>query len=270
MSTSPTLRRSAGFTLLEILAAVSVLAIIVLFMANIFSNSSRVWKLGNKRIESNNAGRAAIEYIAREISTAYVDGNFEMRLFSDKDTIYPGGDKSDRIAFMSGTTTPQYSSNLSYKIIRQIKQCMFAVVGSNNGPYTLVQKVFQTPTEITQASQNTTWPDDISAAVDSGAATMNSLSVVAENVRNVEFFVYVMDPTSGKPALVSDYKSWAPPPGFTNIVMPLYVDVYLEVLGEEDAIKAANGLNKPEDLRRMTRRYFTRAYLPNAQGAARD
>lgn len=262
--------RAAGFTLLEILAAVSVLAIIVLFMGNIFSNSSRVWKLGNKRIESNNAGRAAVEYIAREISTAYVDGSFELRLYSDKDMIYPGGDLSDRIAFMSGTTTPQFSTTLTYRIVRQIKQCMFAVVGSNKGPYTLVQKVFQTPTEITQASQNTTWPDDISAAVDSGAATMNSLSVIADNVRNLEFFVYVQDPATGKPRAVSDYKSWEPSGGLTNTVMPLYVDIYLEVLGEEDAIKAANGLNKPEDLRRMARRYFTRAYLPNAQGAARD
>lgn len=252
----PASQRRRGFTLIEIMAAVSVLAIIVVFMANVFANTSKVWKLGNKRVESNNSGRAAIEFVARELSSALISGTVELELKSDADPIYGSGKaRSDRIAFASTLTTPQVAP--SYPV-RELKQSVFAVISTNGakGPYMLMLHNFFAPSYVKDIFQEQTeWTGYL---VSPAAVTIGNSSVIAENVRNFEVFVY-----NQQAVPVPDYKSWVHGP-------PLFIDVYLEVLAEEDAIRAGLGMTSDEELTRATRRYHTRVFMPNVQGAMRD
>lgn len=248
--------RRCGFTLIEIMAAVAILALMVVFLANVFNNTSKIWKLGNKRVESNNSGRAAIEFVSRELSSAMVGGKLEMELASDfaGDEVYGSSQaRSDRIAFASSTSTPQDAP--SYPV-RQIKQSVFAVITTNGakGPYFLVNHNFFAPSYVQNAYEDTAgWTANLLKGV-----TFGNSSVIAENVRNFEVWVY--DQT-GQP--VDDYKSWINGP-------PLFIDVYLEVLAEEDATRAAEGASDDDTLNRATRRYHTRIFMPNVLGAMHD
>jgi len=63
-------RTQRGFTLIELLAAVAVLMIIGLILANVFHQSTIAWEAGLRRVEMSAEGRAAIDLMAYDISQA--------------------------------------------------------------------------------------------------------------------------------------------------------------------------------------------------------
>lgn len=257
MSTLGWKSRRYGFTLIEVMAAVAVLAILVVFMGRVFSESSKVWKLGGKRVESNNSGRAAIDFIASEISSAIINGKLELQRNENADTIY--GTQSDRIAFMASSGTPSdvddtYKYSRKYTA-RQIRQSAFAVIQTNSsgtGPYFLAYHNEFNPGAMYDAFSGTAWAQTLM-----NDTKADNSSVIAENVRNLKIYIY-----DQRGALITSnpYQSW-------QHGLPLFIDVYLEVLGQEDAIKASLGaINYPA----MAHRYCTRVFMPNVQGYTRD
>src|ERR1035437_3904154 len=60
----------AAFTLIEVLVAMTVLAVMVLMAANIFQSSSAAWNIGTQKADMNTAARAALDYMARELASA--------------------------------------------------------------------------------------------------------------------------------------------------------------------------------------------------------
>lgn len=252
-------RTKAGFTLIEILAAVAILGLMALFLGRIFSESSRIWKLGSKRVESNGTGRSAIEFLSREIGTAVADGVLELEVQSDHDQVQFGSEidanKSDRLTFACATHEPQINSSVGY-VARAFRQNTYRVIAFPLGTttnYCLIQHSLFSHRSITM------YPDDNWTTSFSDAAKLGNSSVVAENIRSFEVFATTTD---GQPAY--SYKSWTP--GAKKL---WYIDVYLEVLAEDDARKATLGL-KSEELDTMTRRYHTRVFMPNTMGYSRD
>lgn len=252
-------RRRGGFTLIEILAAVAILGMMALFLGRVFTESSRIWKLGSKRVESNGTGRAAIEYVAREVATAIVDDILDMELQSDKDTASFGSvtdvNKSDRLTFVCGSQVPEpYFSSGVTNAIRQYRKTTFRVMPwplGDSTNYCLVQhNVYTSHYEYERHGWTTSFSD---------AANIGNSSVIAENIRNFEVYVYDMNGNS-----MSNYQSWQP-----NMPKPWFVDIYLEVLAQDDARRATLGLS-PEEINRLTRRYQTRVYLSNTLGYSRD
>ena len=258
--------RSVGFTLIEIMAAMAVLAVMIVFLANVFTNTGKIWKIGNKRVESNNNGRAAIEFIARELSSALVNGQVQLGANSKSLSTY--GVDSDRIAFAAASGTPQEVSSQSY-VTRQLKQSVFAVISTNTanpmdtkGPFVLVYHNFFQPSTVKDIYE-TNWKDYLLG--NPSSVTMANSSIIAENVRDFEVFVY--DQNGNGPIYNYNYPQASPSP-----VPPAYIDIYLEVLAQEDATKASLiGLSMPlKDMAALTHRYHTRVYMQNALGAARD
>ena len=80
--------------------------------------------------------------------------------------------------------------------------------------------------------------------------------VLAENVRTLEFWVYDRE---GQHQFSYDSSVHGP---------PSWVDIYVEMLGEEDAVKASfmSGVSAAEYKDRMAKRYAGRVYLHNAVG----
>lgn len=62
-----------GFTLLEILVASGVLALMVTILFALFAEGSNAWRMGEKTAEINQGIRTAMELIVREASMAVVD-----------------------------------------------------------------------------------------------------------------------------------------------------------------------------------------------------
>lgn len=63
-----------GFTLLEILVAMGILAIIILIVSGIFHQSRMAFDSGVRKTELNMEGRSAMNLMASELSRAVADG----------------------------------------------------------------------------------------------------------------------------------------------------------------------------------------------------
>lgn len=61
-----------GFTLIEVLAAITVLMIIGSILANVFHQATIAWESGLRSVEMSAEGRSAIDLMALEISQAVV------------------------------------------------------------------------------------------------------------------------------------------------------------------------------------------------------
>lgn len=70
----------AGFTLLEILVASGVLALMVTILFALFAEGSNAWRMGEKTAEVNQGIRTAMELIVREASQAVIDTNVSQNL----------------------------------------------------------------------------------------------------------------------------------------------------------------------------------------------
>lgn len=73
-----------GFTLLELLTGLAILAIMVLFLAQIFTQSTKSWERGTTQVLRNAAARAALEMLGNELELAVADHQiaFKKRLIS--------------------------------------------------------------------------------------------------------------------------------------------------------------------------------------------
>lgn len=66
-------RQTQGFSLLEMLLAMTILVIIVLIMSTVFHQSSVAWDAGMRKAEGNMAARAVLGFMTRELRGAVVD-----------------------------------------------------------------------------------------------------------------------------------------------------------------------------------------------------
>lgn len=66
-------RSRAGFTLLEVLVATGVLALMVTILFALFSEGSNAWRMGEKTAEVNQGVRTAMDLLIREVSLAVID-----------------------------------------------------------------------------------------------------------------------------------------------------------------------------------------------------
>ena len=104
-------RRGGGFSLIEILAAMTILLVIMLIIATIFHQASIAWDSGMRRSEGNMMARASIAFMARELFEAVT---FKDVMSGETSNIQ---DKSDDITFFAllneGTT--------GYRVLRKIR-----------------------------------------------------------------------------------------------------------------------------------------------------
>ena len=62
--------KRSGLTLIELLVAMSILAIIVLAVAQIFQQSTVAWESGYRRTRTAMVGRAILGYVAEDVGLA--------------------------------------------------------------------------------------------------------------------------------------------------------------------------------------------------------
>ena len=67
--------RHAGFTLLELLAAMAILLIMTALLFQAFGQASRGWLQAENRVETFSQARAVLDFMSKEISQAIVNSN---------------------------------------------------------------------------------------------------------------------------------------------------------------------------------------------------
>jgi prepilin-type N-terminal cleavage/methylation domain-containing protein len=236
------IKNRAAFTLIELLAAMAVLAIMMLMFANIFSSSGKAWTGGTRRAEQNMNGRAVLEYIGKEIGQAIANTNglvFQV--------VNPAGTASyntpnSRLNFASivgcdSLTAPDEVRLTHYYVAKDTTD------GYDN--YQLIRAQTNDSTTINQAYKNTGWLTGVTGA-----------SVFVDHIS--QFYVVV---NGGLP----NYNS---PPSTPPQPLPQYVDLIIGFLSEEDARKAS--LMSPSlqinYVATVEKRFTRRVYLQNRTG----
>lgn len=246
-------RRLQGFTIIELLAAMAVLLIMVALLSRVFGSAANTWRAGNKRIESNNTGRSAMEFMARELGCIVVTPQRPTLVMdSDRDDLL--GMRSDAISFVSLAHKAEYRSSKKYRDVQQVRYSVAEVPGQPNR-LALYRYVYENFDAAGFSSyEDDDWPADLDSLEANRALTG---SILADNVRNFEIFITPQGQTD--PQEDYDYAQHGPPAA---------IDIYLEVLAEEDAVRAALTPTDTAFLNAATRRYATRIYVQNRAGYA--
>lgn len=262
ISTTSLRRLRHGFSLIEVLAAMTILAIIVLMVARIFADSSMTWKVGSRRVDQDVNARASLELIGRQLTMAMVDEVITMRVQQGDKDIY--GDFSDMVSFASldqraeirnyrppgGAKVPT-----PYRDLQQIRYLLLEPPGSPKVGYMLGR-------HSTQAENNPFFRcyTDFNWSVGFDEYPDDYATVMAENIARFNVYAYVPSAT-GEPVLKRNYFS-------KDDGGVLWIDLVLYILDEDDAIKAANmsGTERRNFLDRVARRYVHRAFPHNSPG----
>lgn len=229
----------AGFTLIEIMVAMSVLAILVMLIGNIFQQVSASWNIGTHSADANTAARAALNYMAQELSQA-IAGPVE-----------------------SAPGAKDHLQNLSFKVLPNGEEVRFFTLSGdvsrekNRGA--LRQSTFYWKKDenlmryARQTDRHSSYTDDPNQ---SGAQTL---------IRNVvDFWMCVY--TSRVDLLDGNFEE--------NITLtnslPVCMDIYLSILGEGDMARymALSGNAQREFRESNAQCYSTRVYFLNRQGYA--
>jgi prepilin-type N-terminal cleavage/methylation domain-containing protein len=177
---SPTrLRRRciAGFTLLEMLAAVAVLGILVVLLFQTFNQASKGWEFGQARVETTQQARAALDFMGRELTQA-ISGN------------------TTNATYFAGTATTVN---------------FYAPVNTSNPPVDLCE-VYYYPTNVIEGNPPNiiTNPCLVRATYDwnrsgLGYGTLQGSNIVAQYVLGIDFKYF--GGTAGTNVLVTPYNS---------------------------------------------------------------
>jgi len=229
-----------GFTLIEILVSMSVLMVIVIMVTNMFRNASEAWDTGTQRAEMNTSARAAVEYIARELSCAMA-GSFQD---SAGNTLYLK-------RFKLETDAHDNVQDLSFIALSGEDQALRGVrfrYDRNDG-------------HIIEMRRDTDASFDRYDVLDwgewSGGATL-----MITNVWRFQVFAYATedDMKMGNSSLNYDSENPA-----NNHLLPVCVDISIEMLCERDMKRALNIdlIDQVGFVLANSRVYTTRVCFPN-------
>jgi len=248
-----TRRRSAGFSLIEVLSAMAILSIIVLLVARLFADSTQTWKVGSRRVDQDFNARAALELIGRQLTMAMVDTVLTMRVQSGPNDFF--GNPSHRVTFASFDQRAEIRNQMPYRDVQQVQYRL--VPPTTNPPVGWMLVRFVTQNErltVYECYKRRDWTGVMDAYLPEYG------NVVAEHVARFNVYVYVPGP-GGAPIRVDDYNSAVHPP-------PLWMDIVMFLMDEDDAIRAAHleGTARSNYLQRNVRRYVHRAFPHNWPG----
>ncbi len=245
----------SAFSLIELLAAMTILIILIGALTMIYTHLDKVWTQGTGRADCNTAGQAAINMIGHDLEHAVADNILSFAMRADRSSITSYGLTNDEICFVSLEGTNSTAGGIN----RTALEVQYWVRNTGSG-YQLVRGCLTNDIGLSTSSAancywNKLWYMDASA----GAGRPDSIAaVVAENVAG---FSLVAANSTGN--IVDDYESAA-----QGDRLPEYVDVCLELLDEQAANQAAQmtATNVSDFVEQKLRRYTTRVYFQNRSG----
>jgi prepilin-type N-terminal cleavage/methylation domain-containing protein len=257
---APRTGRRTAFSLIEVLAAMTILSVLVLMAAQLFAGSAQFWKLGSRRIEQDMNARAALELIGRQLVVALGDEELLTFRIDEGDTCFLGGSKYSTISMVTMDhqarrirASPTDSTQVYF---RDVQQTQYAVLKTPTNAVLTRYGVYreypeETSTRIIQCYDDPNWP------VSSG---WPEPQILAENVVYFDARVFVEPRAS--PGTIN--AASIPYTTYGAATRPLWVDLTLFLVDEDDWIKAlAAGTNH---FNRSMRRYTYRVHLQNSRG----
>jgi len=240
---SPSCRR-VGFTLIEMLVAVTILAIMTIAIARITSQTNEAIASNTREAVQNANARAALDMLARDFAEALCDARLKFKWDQGAATTY-GTLQCDDIAFCSYRNIPSADDNsppnheamcISYGV-------QLDLGGAPSVVYALLRK--EKPIAIADYSADRSVTPSPPADGNDGQ----------ELIRNVVEFRIDCRTASG--AAVTE--------GSDQTNLPAYVDICLSLLTDRDIqrLNALSGTTQTTYIHRNAKRYFTRVFSYN-------
>ncbi len=290
-------RSRKGFTLIELMVAMGILVIIVLMMARVYTDTTEMFQMGTKRVVTATEGRVIMDFLVREMSMAIADEMIAFKLNSDQDIFYvpPGytadswrtyGAQSDEVCFVAmvrsgGSYFRRTANQFVYFVAPMTRSYLDSggnlVVEEMENRYRLVRTrrtrtVFDSADNRAQGpygrppnpTGNHLWWQNMEPDwFDTRNPALRDLETIAENVAAFEVWAYSEDG--------EEYR-WSYDSTQEGHVLPLWVDIYIELLDEADAERAATLWELDEDEARRyvdnnVRRFNARVFFPNRERA---
>ena len=283
----PRFRRwNIGFTLVEVLAAMMVLMIIVLMLGRVFRDATGAWTIGTRQMEDNMNGRAVMDFIARDIATA-IAGETNCAFYLKSSNKEPKW-WNDELSFVSLRGGPVSTNREVCQVIYYVTNMTDKAGDRIPNRYCLRRLMVNSASEITCYTNRYWWTNP-------NMRKANNDPVVAENVNlfitwctgatndasgtaYYGYGLYDYNSLGDVSLMQSDYFWYPKAQGvpFMKGKLPVRIDIYLEMLGEDAAVKLAQlrnaGLNSQADAfeAQNVRTFMTRIYFENRNGYLMD
>lgn len=264
----------SGFTIIELLAAMSILVFIVLMMTRVFSDATSAWTLGAERITTATEGRAVMDFMVNELTQAVADEDLTFKLSSSVNFgVSAYGAASDELYF-GAVVQAGLSSNK--RNLDQFAYFIAPMLDENENimpnRYRLVRTRRTASMYASQVNRQNSiyrkeqWWEHMNPTAGYSEEAMNDgqgSETIAENVSAFEVWTWSEKSNGYEPDYDSrDYDD----------LLPLWADVYLEMLSEEDAQQMAilwpvNQQAALEFLAANAKRFTTRVFFPNRERA---
>ncbi|TAN37050.1 MAG: prepilin-type N-terminal cleavage/methylation domain-containing protein [Verrucomicrobia bacterium] len=259
---APAQKGCYAFTLVELLAAMAVLAVLLLICSNVFSGSIRAWNLGATYVEQNVAVRTVLRTVATDFSMATVSTSMMFRTEKGTMSLYgrPNSETYDvhfiamegvKIRFQSpDEVTPVHYFVRSNPDDPTRYQLCYAVADWS-GDY--LRRVYQKPAQVSRRwitmLDNFTWM----------GAQSSSNCTLLDNISAFKVLVNGQDATW-----------WSDLDAMPLHTLPLFVDIYLGLLSDENARKAAllSGSAQAGFVTQNEKRFVQRVYFMNRDAIA--
>ena len=207
-------RRAGGFTLLELLTALTITSMLVVMLFAAFNQASKAWTTAENRVETFTDARAALDFMAREISQTIVTN--KISFLAQESTMTLGSINPvptlhfGNVAFVapvgSGASDGMDLMEVVYRL--SLQSASVAITPSAPNPFTnsvppyqLVRRVtpynsttaaktwldYGKDTIITVIPANNPWDFYTSPATWPETSETNRTAVLAENVMSLQF-----------------------------------------------------------------------------------
>lgn len=268
-----------GFTVIELLAAMTILIFIVLMMTRIFTDVSESWSVGTRRVQTAAEGRVIMDFIVKELTQAIADDVVTFKTYSgpddNTDNYIPYGTNaygsdSDELCYVAGVRPPP---GVSYRNSHQFAYFVAPMLDEYNVEMTNRFRLIRTrkTSSLYSSFNNMTnsayrnrewWKTMTRNIVDRG-------ETIAENVAGFEVWAYSEQD--------QEY-AWSYNSARHGNVLPLWLDIYLELLSDADAERAALLWSAAEQdaafrqpaldfISQNVKRFNARVFFPNRERA---
>ena len=94
-----------GFTLVEVLIAASITAVVGVMVARAFSRAAAARDLAEAQDERFGGARQALTRMSRDLSEAFLSEHYDRKRYRDRPTVFIGKDSGDRDSLLFATMT---------------------------------------------------------------------------------------------------------------------------------------------------------------------
>ncbi len=218
-----------GFTLVELLVAISVTAVIIVLLSQIFASTSAQWQAADQRIDAFREARTAVQIIARDLARAHTSADARMLMLSDVDpskefakevfaiTPAPNSGKSDLCAVGYYSVWDDTSNTYTMKRLLRDSDAILPSLQTLDFP-TMYTKGGAAEEDVASY----VW--DLKLYVGSGNEPIDVTSIPSTSWRWIEVRFKAMSPAAGRKLanLAIDESTWADPsdPLYKSAILP--------------------------------------------------